>query len=57
MSAILAESDLLESNAARSVKPSCDELGSVGIAPRVTKASQLANSPAVSSSSNPSHER
>jgi hypothetical protein len=35
MSAIPVVSALLENNAARSVTPSCDESGSVGIAPRV----------------------
>ena len=46
-----------ENNAARSVTPSCDESESVGIAPRVRRASQSANSSALGSSSNPSHER
>ena len=56
MSAIPVVSALLENNAAHSVTPSCDESGSVGIATRVRRASQSANSSALISSSNPNHE-
>lgn len=43
MSAMLVARGPLENNVARCVTPSCDESESEDIAPRVRKASQLAN--------------